>query len=168
MRPPIKPLFEMTAADLMSRELVLIPRKMSLQGAAHRLAQAEISGAPVVDEFGRCVGVLSAMDLVNFLDQGERAAKRRACECYQVYSPWQMVEVELLPVDEVERFMTADVVTASPDARIADLARAMLDAHIHRIVIVDEACRPIGLVTGTDILGALSACQQREVLARSL
>ena len=42
-----KALREMTAADLMSRELTLIPQDMSLPAAAHVLARAGISGAPV-------------------------------------------------------------------------------------------------------------------------
>jgi CBS domain-containing protein len=32
----------------------------------------------------------------------------------------------------------------------------MIDAHIHRIVVVDEGQRPIGVVTGTDILAAVA------------
>jgi CBS domain-containing protein len=59
------PLLELTAEDLMSRNVVVISQHMSLKAAAHLLAQAEVSGAPVVDEEGRCVGVLSAADLMH-------------------------------------------------------------------------------------------------------
>ena len=45
-----KPLACLTAADLMSRDLVLVPQEMSLQGAAHLLSRSHVSGAPVVDE----------------------------------------------------------------------------------------------------------------------
>src|SRR5260370_22751039 len=62
-----KALREMTAADLMSRELTLIPRDMSLPAAAHVLAGAGISGAPVVDEMGRCAGVLSTTDFFHYV-----------------------------------------------------------------------------------------------------
>jgi CBS-domain-containing membrane protein len=159
MRASTKPLFELTAADLMSRDPITIPQQMSLQGAAHRLARAEVSGAPVVDEFGRCVGVLSTTDLVRYLDRGEGAARRRACDCYQVYSPWQMIEVEKLPADEVKQYMTTDLVTASAQTRLGDLARSMLDAHIHRVIVLDAERRPVGVVTSTDLLGALAGCE---------
>jgi CBS domain-containing protein len=152
----MKPLFELTAADVMSRELVTIPRKMSLHGAAHRLAQSQVSGAPVIDEQGRCVGVLSATDLVRWLDRGDRSARRSGCACTEVYAPWQMMEVSELPVDEVERYMTTDLVSVAPDRPLAEVARCMLDARVHRVVVLDEKGRPAGLVTTTDILAAVA------------
>jgi CBS domain-containing protein len=69
---------------------------------------------------------------------------------------WQVVDVEKLPADEVRRFMTADPVTVRPTTSIRALARMMLDAHIHRVIVVDEERRPIGVVSSTDLLAALA------------
>ena len=69
---------------------------------------------------------------------------------------WQVVDVEKLPTDEVRRFMTPDPVTAQPATSIRVLARMMIDAHIHRIIVVDEGRRPIGVVSSTDVLAALA------------
>jgi len=69
---------------------------------------------------------------------------------------WQVVEVEKLPTDEVRRFMTPDPVTARPATCIRVLARMMIDAHIHRIIVVDEERKPIGVVSSTDVLAALA------------
>jgi CBS domain-containing protein len=69
---------------------------------------------------------------------------------------WQVVDVEKLPTDEVQRFMTPDPVTARPDTSIRVLARMMIDAHIHRIIVLDEGRRPIGVVSSTDVLAALA------------
>ena len=84
-----KPLLELTAADLMSRMLVLVPSEMSLPGAARLLSQAHVSGAPVVDAAGRCVGVLSATDFVRWAQnhRGEgHSAGGNSCFC----QPWQI------------------------------------------------------------------------------
>ncbi len=151
-----KPLMDLLAADLMSRNVVMVPQKMSLHAAAHMLAQDRISGAPVVDEQGRCVGVLSVTDLVNWLDRGERSAKRHDSECECVCSDWQMVDLEAMPADEVRRFMTTDLVAALPGTAIGDLAQRMLDAHIHRIIVTDAEGRPVGVVSSTDILAAVA------------
>jgi predicted transcriptional regulator len=40
---------------------------------------------------------------------------------------------------------------------IGDLARMMIDAHIHRLIVVDDAGRPAGVVSSTDLLAALAA-----------
>ena len=156
-----KPLMDLTAADLMTRNVVMVPQKMSLQAAAHMLAQRQISGAPVVDEQGRCVGVLSATDLVQWLDKGERAAKRHDSEAEFVCSDWQMIDLEAMPVDEVCRFMTTDLVAAEPETPIGVLAQRMLDAHIHRIIVTEGAGRPIGIISSTDVLAAVARSDRR-------
>jgi CBS-domain-containing membrane protein len=52
--------------------------------------------------------------------------------------------------------MTTDVVAATPQTRIGVLAQRMLDAHIHRVIVLDAQGRPAGVVTSTDILAALA------------
>ena len=60
------------------------------------------------------------------------------------------------PNDEVRWHMTRELVTAEPVATITDLARRMLDAHIHRIVVLDEGGYPVGVISSTDILAAVA------------
>ena len=52
--------------------------------------------------------------------------------------------------------MTRDPVTVSPGATIGDLARKMIDVHIHRVIVVDNNGKPIGIVSSTDLLAALA------------
>jgi CBS domain-containing protein len=184
----------------MSRDVVTVPREMSLQQAARVLRRAGVSGAPVVDGQGRCVGVLSAADFLRWAEEGcpapgqgptptcpyqmngrllggEEAVictlgegscplqamrpatgGRHTAVCRQphgVLCDWQ--QTEDLPGGMVGRRMTADVVTAAPWTRLPELARMMVDAHIHRVPIVDERGRPVGIVTATDVVAALAA-----------
>jgi CBS-domain-containing membrane protein len=154
-------LFEMTAEELMTRDMVTIPRKMSLRTAAHLLNEARISGAPVVDEEGRCVGVLTTSDLSKWVEKGERATKRLYDAPASMCTDWQVLGFSALPADEVARHMTTDLVTASPDADITELARSMIDADIHRVLITDKQGRPVGIVTSTDVLAALAYAEGR-------
>jgi CBS domain-containing protein len=48
-----------------------------------------------------------------------------------------------LPPDIVRDYMTTDVVTAPPEASIREVAQMMLDAHIHRLIVVDKEFRPV-------------------------
>jgi CBS domain-containing protein len=66
------------------------------------------------------------------------------------------VEPEALPAEEVGHCMTADPVTAPQDQPIRTLARRMLDASVHRVIVVDGDRRPVGVVSGTDLLAALA------------
>lgn len=156
MRLTTKPLALMTAADLMSRDLVMLPMNMSLRSAAHLLSQARISGAPVIDEKGQCVGVLSAMDFLRWSEvEHAETANPPGCACNPVCD-WQVPEEEAIPHESVRDHMTPDPVTIPPETTVGQLARMMIDAHIHRVVVVDEQRRPVGIVTSTDILAAVA------------
>ncbi len=83
--------------------------------------------------------------------------KRIFCnQPYGVLCDWQVVTVEELPTEEVRHFMTRDPVMVTPDTPIADLARWMVDAHIHRIIVADAQRRPVGVVSSTDILASVA------------
>lgn len=157
MKTLIKSFFDLTVEDLMSRDVVTVPRDVSLRVAARLLSHSQITGAPVVDEEGRLVGALSASDFVRWTEREPLAddkedESRQPCVC----SDWQVIDVEQLPLDAVCRHMTCDPVTVAPDTPIRELARMMLDAHIHRLFVVNEERHPIGVVTTTDILAALA------------
>ena len=151
-----KPLLALTAADLMSRDVVAIPQEMSLRAAAHLLAQAAISGAPVVDSEGRCVGVLSATDFIHWAEKPAPAVARHLAVAVPMCADWQIMDLELLPADEVRAFMTPDPVTVPSSTVIGTLARHMMDAHIHRLIVVDANQVPVGVVSSTDILSAVA------------
>jgi CBS domain-containing protein len=145
-----KPILELTAADLMTRDLVCLPSEMSMREAARLLLQDRISGAPVVNNRGQCVGVISAMDFVALTKKnGDKNEPSVGC------TEWEVV-AEMMPKHEIAQFMTTDLVMVSPDTSICKLARQMVDAHIHRVIVVDGQNRPIGIVTSTDLLAALA------------
>jgi CBS domain-containing protein len=151
-----RPLLELTAEQIMSREILTIPEGMSLQAAARRLASARVTGAPVTDNNGRCIGMLSQTDLLRFLDKACECGHWPASEQECVYADWQVID-ELPETSSVRQHMNTHVVTAPPSARITELARLMYERHIHRVVITDPEERVLGLVSTMDILGVIAA-----------
>jgi CBS domain-containing protein len=195
---------DLNASDLMTTKVVRLPENMALRDAARLLLQNQISGAPVVDVNGKCVGVLSSADFLRLTEKRARAnqsvgaplpitcsfqAKHRTASgeevirctlppgvcplqvpqrdpggptvhvCNQphaVLADWQVVVVEKLPTEVVGRYMTPDPVTAGPTTNIRELARMMIEAHIHRVIIVDQEREPIGVVSSTDLLAVLA------------
>ncbi len=143
------------AADLMKQPVQTIPQEMSLAAAGGILQREHISGAAVIDSAGRCVGVISTTD---FLSAASRDQKGRVAHGAEepCFSEWQVFDVESLPADEVRNHMSRDVVTVTPTTPIADVARMMLDAHIHRVFVVDDQRRPVGIVSSTDIVAAVA------------
>lgn len=157
MQATLKALHELTAGDLMTPEVVALPRHLSLSVAANLLSHAQVTGAPVVDEQGACIGVISGTDFIRWARNHRQEDANFIGDSYAC-SDWQMVEVDTEEgcSEVVGRYMTPDPVMVHRDASIHDLARQMLNAHIHRVIVVDDADRPIGIVSTTDILAALA------------
>jgi predicted transcriptional regulator len=148
------------AGDIMSAHVVMVPREMSLQGAARMLARAGVTGAPVVDAVGRCIGVLSATDFMRFIEKDQPSAVGKTsidCLC----KAWQIPEDAVEAGCRVEDVMTRDPVLVEPGTKIGDLARMMMDAHIHRLIVVDSVTkRPLGIVSSMDILAAVARAEK--------
>lgn len=164
-------LLSLRVADVASADVVPVSSHDAMTRAARTLLDHAISGAPVVDEHGRLVGVLSASDFV-----------RRACCCD---SPGMASAggnalsgggddhpfcVEDLPHDMVSRFMTQSVQTIAADATLLAAARMMCAEHVHRLPVVDEQRRPSGVITSLDIVATLlnTVDEQRADLGRNL
>ena len=158
-RGAAKPFLEMSAADLMTTPVRTIPQEMSLREAAHLLTRERISGAPVVDADGRCIGVLSSSDFVSW------AGKDGNGKTIHFIAPWgEMIDIDDSPDSEIRHYMTAQPVMVAPTAPVGELAQKMVDAHIHRVLVVIDQSRPQGIVTSTDILAALARAAQRAAL----
>ena len=69
---------------------------------------------------------------------------------------WGVVEVEKLPADPIECYMTPDPVTVCADANIKSVALMMVDAHIHRVIVIGDGNRPIGVISASDLLAAIA------------
>lgn len=147
------PFGALSAGRLMSKDLLIIPRNISLKTAARMLIEKDVSGAPVVDDFRRCIGVISTTDFMRALEANHRPFANTEDFSF----PWQMEEhVDKLPTAEVGEHMTSDPVLILEDKHVAEMARQMVDAHIHRLIVVDDHRRPIGIVTSMDLLAAIA------------
>jgi CBS domain-containing protein len=157
-------LFDLTAADLMSREVTTVPLEMSLPAAAQALAQAQIGGAPVVDSEGRCIGVFSTTDLARRAELEKRATQRVPTIPGCVCSDWEVVEHDwdTLPVESVSWYMTVDPIIVPPETRIGELAKMMVDAHVHRLIVAGGDRRPTGIVSSTDVLAAVAGAAREQ------
>jgi CBS domain-containing protein len=155
------------AGQVMVRQVVTLAADEILAQAAGLFLREQISGAPVVDAAGRCLGVLSVSDVVGA--EEKVAVERAKMATSGLFSsglalPVSVYEDELarirdkiVPAAEqpVRRFMTADLVSVPADEPLGQVVRRMVDAHIHRVVVLDNDSRLLGLITTTDILAAL-------------
>jgi tRNA nucleotidyltransferase (CCA-adding enzyme) len=120
------------AWDLMTPNPVSVRHSVSVRDAALFLDGRGIGAAPVVNDAGRAVGVLSRSDVLLAVDAGVDAA----------------------PVREV---MTPAVIAVSPNSTAFDVTDAMVRHMVRRVFVVDGDGVPVGVVSTTDLFRGLRA-----------
>ena len=124
--------------DYMSRTLVKFNPKTSVLDAVHTLVEHRIAGAPVVDDAGNLVGMLSELDCLKVAMQAGYHGSYGG------------------PVSE---YMSHNVETVNGDMSIVDLAQKFLDTRFRRFPVTDNN-RLIGQISRRDVLRALQVLSQ--------
>lgn len=156
MNSAIERLISLRVRDVMARDVVTVAANRTMSEAAETLRNYGISGVPVTDEMGRCVGVLSATDFVQDLleIEGEQPHREITHEL-ATHGPSGTIQVEEIAHDLVKRHMTPSVQTISENSTLIQAGRYMCEEHIHRLVVVNRQSRPVGIISSLDLVSAL-------------
>jgi len=135
----------------MNPDVVCARPGMAVAEVRNLLATRGISGAPVVDDSGRILGVVSQSDLVRQIDRqttmGESGGFFTNMNEYR--------DLAHLPRDvsdaPVETVMSTEVYTVSGDSSPAAGASIMRERQIHRLFVTDQGLL-VGVVTSLDLL----------------
>jgi CBS domain-containing protein len=153
-----------TAADLMNPRVLTVREDLTLRELANVLVENEISGAPVEDRSGKLVGVVSLTDIAAALAEDEEEEEDGERGDFFL-SEWRgdgmtREEIEELGLDEAEMtvadIMTPEVFTVREDTPVSEIAEAMIQNHVHRILVTRED-RVVGIISTSDLLGLLVA-----------
>lgn len=146
---------DLKAKDVMVPEPVCVEPSTTIRQLARIFEENEISGAPVVNQEGTLIGVVSKTDLIRRCSEGT-ADVPPAYLC-EILGEQAAQDEELVPEPLicVEDFMTADPVTASPNTPVGRIAAIMFEKRIHRVVVVDHENVPVGIITSLDLVGVI-------------
>jgi CBS-domain-containing membrane protein len=157
MNSAIERLLKLRVADVMARNVVQVPADETMDNTAELLNQHDITGAPVVDEVGRCVGVISGSDFVvrERVRNGTGMAAGGGEQLLVQEAPGRAYHIEDIAADRVSQHMSAEVLNVAAEATLMDAARVMCAEHIHRVVVLDNQRRPVGVVSSLDVVAAV-------------
>lgn len=137
-----------TAEDLMSTNPVSIAASASIREALALLTDKGFSAAPVIDEAGRPVGVLSRTDLL--IHQRENVHHRfQPAEKGPIPEGFQVEEVDNAEVRDV---MTPVVFSVAPQTPAVSVVNQLIGLKVHRLFVVDDAGVLIGVISAIDVL----------------
>lgn len=150
-----------SAQDLMNPDVLTVPEDMSVHELAMFLIDNQISGAPVSGVDGELTGVVSMTDIVNAsTDDLGVTSDRRNPSFYlkDLEETYGEEEVRHFHIEEphlsVKEIMTPTVYSVEADATVAEVARLMLDGHLHRVLVTKDR-EAVGIISTSDLLGLL-------------
>jgi CBS domain-containing protein len=132
----------MKVTELMQRDVKSIRSEASVAEAILTLADAHVSGLPVLDGSGKMVGVVSSSDVLAAEAEAEDATARQT----------------LLESTQVQEIMTRRPYTIAQTAEVHEAAQQMLYADVHRLFVTD-ADTVVGVISTTDIVRAVARGQ---------
>ena len=141
-----------TAREIMTRDVVRVQVDTPLQEAAELLAQRGISGAPVVNDEGRVVGVISEKDFLRGLAPGVSSFMGVVADCLR-----EGCQALALRERKVADLMTSPAITVMEETPVLEIARIFNEKDINRAPVLDSQGRLAGLVSRGDLLG-LTVC----------
>jgi CBS domain-containing protein len=149
------------AKDIINPQVITVTDTMDLREVAKVLVEEGITGAPVVDEMGNLVGVISQSDLVEYDLSVEHELTVEAPFYRHPFDdalqPQRGFQIEELPADTVKDVMTPFLVTVEEDTPIREVASRMSKFAIHRLIVVDADQQIRGIVTSLDVLRWVAA-----------
>lgn len=141
----------MKVLDRMTRAVISVAPETPLRDVARVLSEHHISGVPVVDDAGTCIGVVSEADLLVKLLS--RPQSRR--------SPLEWIFGERHDPQEMRRHaattarqaMSTPAITIESDRPFREVAALMVDRGVNRLPVV-EGGQLVGIVTRADMVQA--------------
>ncbi len=114
--------------DIYHKGVILCKPDSPLQEVVRVMADTEVHAVMVTEREGEPpVGVISHIDII--AHYGENLSTIQAREV-----------------------MTSDVINISEDATVEEAAKKLLESNIHRLLVMDKAGKPLGILSTTDII----------------
>lgn len=164
----------MSVKNAMTRDVVSIKANSKVKDAWIILMEAEISGAPLVDDGGELVGILSVTDIYRaILDRIEKARSLREATMQSPDSSSEEAQKEELRELSLAIRAVADspvmgivpkdqkVLSLAPEDSMDRAIRMMAEHNVNRLPVV-HGRRVVGIITRQDIIWIIAGRPRKD------
>lgn len=146
----------MKARDVMVSPVITVKPYSSVKDVAKTFLDQRISAVPVVDDDGRLVGIVSEGDL---LHRSEAGTERRRSWWLRILAEDEALAAEFIKAHgrKVADVMTQDVITATADTSLHEIAALLEKNMIKRVPIVDKNGHLVGIVSRANLIQAVAS-----------
>ena len=148
----------MKAHDVMVSPVITVKPSSSAKEVAEIFLERRISAVPVVDDQGKLVGIVSEGDLMH---RAEAGTERRRSWWLRALTAEETLAVEYVKAHarKVVDVMTRDVITATADTPLHEIAALLEKNSIKRVPIVKNG-QLIGIVSRANLVQAVASARK--------
>ncbi|MGI9470585.1 MAG: CBS domain-containing protein [Rubripirellula sp.] len=136
--------------DVMTSDPITVDASLSMEDVSQLFGEQGIHSAPVVDNSGKCVGIITASDFV----KRNRKYSSSDSQPHELSHHEEGILLEPRSYDYVSDCMTDGIQSITPTMPLIAAARIMTDAHIHTLPVI-EGHQPVGVLSNLDVVAAL-------------
>ena len=138
-------------SELMTPDVLTVGPKTTVREARDRLAGRRVSGAPVVDESGGVLGIITQNDLARFT--ARRVSVEQSGRFFTDEDDFRDLGSLVSNLDDtpVERIMSSPVFSVSREAGLAIAANIMRERRVHRLIVTERG-RLVGVISSLDLM----------------
>ncbi len=149
------------AEDILQRDVVVCGPQDTLSEAMELMTENHVSGLPVMDSKARCVGLISATDILNFEQEHSEFAAEANDDVARHFDAetqrWESVRISSFALEEfghvhVEEVMTRDLLSVDRETPIKQVAKLMVESAVHRVLVLNEQQSLQGLISSIDFV----------------
>ena len=147
----------MKTKDIMTKEVITVKPEMTIEELARLFTKHDISGAPVVDEAGGLIGIVTENDLIKMEQRLHIPTIITIFDAVIYLGSSKKFEEDLkrMAATKVSDIYKKDVVTITENTTIEEVATIMCEKDIHHLPVVKKG-KLMGIVGKKDVVRAIS------------
>lgn len=128
----------MKVKELMTKNVLSVKKNISIRKLVKLLGDHSITGAPVVDDDGKLIGIVSSTDVIRAIDH-----------LIRVHISIDEQQENKGKYNWVDGIMTSKVITVSEEDDVREVFHTLVERKIHRVPVVRDG-KPVGIISSLD------------------
>ncbi len=145
------------AKDIMTTDVITVKPTTTIEDLARTLMEHNISGAPVVNDAGDLIGIVTENDLISQNKRLHIPTVMRLFDAFIMLESPSKIEKEIkkMAAITVDDICTKKVITITVDTPVQDIATIMSEKKVHLIPVV-EGKKIRGIIGKMDMIKGIS------------
>ncbi len=145
------------AQDIMSQDVVTVNTNTSIRDLAALLLDRKISGAPVTDDSGKVIGVVTESDLIFQNKKIHLPTAVAILDAFLFLERPEKMEKELKKIagSKVGDICSHDLISVTPETSLEELATLMAEKKIHTLPVMNGD-QLVGVIGKSDIIRTIA------------